>query len=135
VRARSFSERSTLRLPQAAGRDDPSRGQLRQRLHLTLEENAAAPERNAFCTVPPDTFSWRTISLIDLLLRKHSCRIRAIISTVSIPPPTRLRPRKAGSFAASMREGQIARRFTAGQVDGVQKRRARNELNSFCWQR
>ena len=62
-----------------------------------------APERRTLRTVFRDTFSSRTISLIDLPLTKRSRLIRAIVSTTNIPPPPA--PTPSGSACTSQRKG------------------------------
>ena len=61
--------------------------QLRPRLHLPLVLEDVSPDRSTLRTVFRDTFRSRAISLIVLPLMKCSRRIRAIVSTISIPPP------------------------------------------------
>src|SRR5690348_15955337 len=63
-----------------------------------------APERSTLRTVLRDTFSSRTISLIDFPLTKCSRRIRPIVSTTSIPPPPTRVP-QAGSLCDSSQTG------------------------------
>ena len=63
--------------------------------------NAVASERITLRTVLRETLTSRTISLIERPLTKNSRRIRATVSTTSIPPPPAQNSR-AGSFATNI---------------------------------
>src|SRR5205823_9856784 len=62
-----------------------------------------APDRRTLRTVLRDTFSSRTISLIDLPRTKCSRLIRPIVSTTSIPRHPLASP--SGSACTSLRNG------------------------------
>src|SRR5438552_15963961 len=62
-----------------------------------------APDRRTLRTVLRDTFSARTISLIDLPRTKCSRLIRPIVSTTSIPRHPLASP--SGSACTSLRKG------------------------------
>ncbi|MDR6305651.1 hypothetical protein GGQ85_003375 [Nitrobacter vulgaris] len=72
---------------------------LHRRLHVVVDA-ATAGHLSTFRTVFRDTFRSRAISLIVLPLMKCSRRIRAIVSTISIPD--HLLHDKAGSATANL---------------------------------
>src|SRR5690606_23286877 len=70
--------------------------------------NEVSPDLSTFRTVFRDTFRSRAISLIVLPLMKCSRRIRAIVSTISIPD--HLLHDKAGSATANLQGVNFGRR-------------------------
>ena len=99
--------RAWSRSHSAADRDGPSSDRSSAAAAPPVRrQTPRAPERSTLRTVLRDTFKSRTISLIDLPLTKNSRRIRAIVSTTSIPQPTRVRPQRRAASPTSLREGQ-----------------------------
>ena len=78
---------------------------LRPRLDNTLVRQRGSPHLSTFRTAFRDTFRSRAISLIVLPLMKCSRRIRAIVSTISIP--NHLLHYKAGSATDQPVAGQF----------------------------
>ncbi len=89
----------------AVRRDLPSTGRASVVAGLPDRTKDASPDRRTLRTVFRDTFRSRAISLIVLPVIKSSRRIRAIVSTTSIPH--HLLPSKAGSATGQPIGGRL----------------------------
>src|SRR5262249_32825472 len=87
-----------------SARHDPSFG---RGCTVRRYSKEVAPERRTLRTVFRDTFSSRTISLIDLPLTKRSRLIRAIVSTTNIPPTTRSNPERVSLHVTAQRRSKL----------------------------